>query len=196
MHATRFATAWRSSSAVQPACGGDPSTMTPARARALASAVIRNWVEKSGQQLVTRIRQESPGGLAATGLAACLTAVRQHAVHFQARTAQHAPRPAPLGAASGRRRSRSCRGGHADGAAYFAGQPRRRLPVEVGDYLAGASAVAMLRVLRAGSKLSGSSGSCARGDWSADLTPAGPGCRRRASCWRRVGGDRLACGDP
>ena len=62
----------------------DTSTMTPARARALASPIIRNWVEKSGQQLVTRIRQEPPGGLAATGLAACLTAVRQHAVHILA----------------------------------------------------------------------------------------------------------------
>ncbi len=58
----------------------DTSTMTPARARALASPIITNWVEKSEQQLVTRIRQEPPGGLAATGLAACLTAVRQHAV--------------------------------------------------------------------------------------------------------------------
>jgi hypothetical protein len=58
--------------------------MTPARARALASPIITNWVEKSEQQLVTRIRQEPPGGLAATGLAACLTAVRQHAVHVLA----------------------------------------------------------------------------------------------------------------
>jgi hypothetical protein len=62
----------------------DTSTMTPARARALASPIITNWVEKSEQQLVTRIRQEPPGGLAATGLAACLTAVRQHAVHILA----------------------------------------------------------------------------------------------------------------
>ena len=59
----------------------DTSTMTPARVRVLADPIIRDWVEKSGQQLVTRIRQEPPGGLAATGLAACLTAVRQHAVH-------------------------------------------------------------------------------------------------------------------
>lgn len=58
----------------------DTSTMTPTRVRALAGPIIRNSVEKSGQQLVTRIRQEPPGSLAATGLAACLTAVRQHAV--------------------------------------------------------------------------------------------------------------------
>ncbi len=66
----------------------DTSTMTAARARALASPIIRNWVEKSGQQLVTRIRQEPPGGLAATGLAACLTAVRQHGVHILAMPGQ------------------------------------------------------------------------------------------------------------
>ena len=62
--------------------------MTPARVRALADPIIRDWVEKSGQQLVTRIRREPPGGLAATGLAACLTAVRQHAVHTLAVPAQ------------------------------------------------------------------------------------------------------------
>ena len=62
----------------------DTSTMTPARARAPASPIIRNWVEKSGKQLVTRIRPEPPGGLAATALAACLTAVRQHAIHILA----------------------------------------------------------------------------------------------------------------
>ena len=66
----------------------DTSTMTPARARAPASPIIRNWVEKSGKQLVTRIRPEPPGGLAATGLAACLTAVRQHAVHILAMPGQ------------------------------------------------------------------------------------------------------------
>jgi hypothetical protein len=62
----------------------DTSGLTPAQVRALASPIIRNWVEKSEQQLVTRIRQEPPGGLAATGLAACLTAVRQHAVDILA----------------------------------------------------------------------------------------------------------------
>ena len=33
-------------------------------------------------------------------------------------------------------------------------------------------------------------------DWTADLTPGGPGCRGRASRWRRAGGERLACGGP
>ena len=62
----------------------DTSTLTPARVRALADPIIRTWVENSGQQLVTRIQQEPPGGLAATGLAACLNAVRQHAVQILA----------------------------------------------------------------------------------------------------------------
>jgi hypothetical protein len=66
----------------------DTSTITPARVRALAVPIIRNWVERSEQQLVTRIRQEPPGGLAATGLAACLTATRQHAVHILAMPCQ------------------------------------------------------------------------------------------------------------
>jgi hypothetical protein len=58
----------------------DTSTITPARVRALADPVIRNWAQTSEQALVTRIRQEPPGGRAATGLTACLAAVRQHAV--------------------------------------------------------------------------------------------------------------------
>ena len=66
----------------------DTSAMTPARVRMLADPIVRDWVEKSGQQLVTRIRQEPPAGLAATGLAACLTAVRRHAVHTLAVPAQ------------------------------------------------------------------------------------------------------------
>ncbi|MGD0935851.1 MAG: hypothetical protein ABR922_14930, partial [Streptosporangiaceae bacterium] len=66
----------------------DTSAMTPARVRMLADPIVRDSVEKSGQQLVTRIRQEPPAGLAATGLAACLTAVRRHAVHTLAVPAQ------------------------------------------------------------------------------------------------------------
>jgi len=67
-----------------PAPLADTSTLTPARVRALADPIIRTWVENSGQQLVTRIQQEPPGGLAATGLAACLNVVRQHAVQILA----------------------------------------------------------------------------------------------------------------
>jgi len=58
----------------------DTAALTPARVRALADAVIAKQAEKSGQRLVTRIRQQPPGGLAASGLTACLAAVRQHAV--------------------------------------------------------------------------------------------------------------------
>ena len=58
----------------------DTSTITPARVRALADPIIRKWAERSEQELLTRIRQEPPGGRAATGLTACLSAIRQHAV--------------------------------------------------------------------------------------------------------------------
>jgi hypothetical protein len=58
----------------------DTSTLTPARVRALADPIIRNWAETSEQALVARIREEPPGGRAAIGLTACLAAVTQHAV--------------------------------------------------------------------------------------------------------------------
>jgi hypothetical protein len=58
----------------------DPHTMTPARVRALAAPVIENWVTRRDQQLVGQITSEPPGGLAATGLNACLSAVNQGAV--------------------------------------------------------------------------------------------------------------------
>jgi Bacterial archaeo-eukaryotic release factor family 10 len=66
----------------------DTSAIIPARVRALAVPIIRNWVERSEPQLVAQIRLEPPGGLAATGLAACLTATRQHAVHTLAMPCQ------------------------------------------------------------------------------------------------------------
>jgi peptide chain release factor subunit 1 len=66
----------------------DTSTLTPARVRALADPIIRTWVENSGQQLVTRIREEPPGGLAAIGLTACLAAAGQHAIHVLAMPGQ------------------------------------------------------------------------------------------------------------
>jgi hypothetical protein len=58
----------------------DPHTMTPARVRALAAPVIEDWVNRREQQLVGQITSEPPGGLAATGLNACLPAVNQRAV--------------------------------------------------------------------------------------------------------------------
>jgi hypothetical protein len=45
----------------------DTSTVTPARVRALAVPIIRNWVERSEPQLVTQIRLEPPGGLSPPG---------------------------------------------------------------------------------------------------------------------------------
>jgi len=58
----------------------DPHTMTPARVRALAAPVIEDWVNRREQQLIDQIVQEPPGGLAAIGVNACLSAVNQRAV--------------------------------------------------------------------------------------------------------------------
>jgi len=58
----------------------DPHTMTPARVRALAAPVIESWVNRREQQLVGQITSEPPGGLAATGVNACLPAVNRRAV--------------------------------------------------------------------------------------------------------------------
>jgi hypothetical protein len=58
----------------------DPHTMTPARVRALAAPVIGSWVSRGELQLIDQISQEPPGGLAATGVNACLSAVNQRAV--------------------------------------------------------------------------------------------------------------------
>lgn len=58
----------------------DTATMTPAKIRVLADPVIMNWVTKTEEDLVGRIRQEPPGGLAAVGTPGCLAAIRRHAV--------------------------------------------------------------------------------------------------------------------
>ncbi len=58
----------------------DPHTMTPARVRALVAPVIENWVNRREQQLIDQVNQEPPGGLAALGVNACLSAVNQRAV--------------------------------------------------------------------------------------------------------------------
>ena len=60
----------------------DPHTMTPARVRALAAPVIENWMNRRDQQLIDQITQEPPGGLATTGVNACLSAVNQRAVEI------------------------------------------------------------------------------------------------------------------
>jgi peptide subunit release factor 1 (eRF1) len=58
----------------------DPRTMTAARVRELAAPVIEQWVSAREQRLAAEILQVPPGGLAATGLQACLAAVGQRAV--------------------------------------------------------------------------------------------------------------------
>lgn len=58
----------------------DTSALTPGRVRALAGPVVRAWAERSERELATRIQREPPGRLAVTGPAACLDAVRRHAV--------------------------------------------------------------------------------------------------------------------
>ncbi len=58
----------------------DPHTMTPARVGALAAPVIESWVSRREQRLIDQITQEPPGGLAAIGVNACLSAVNQRAV--------------------------------------------------------------------------------------------------------------------
>ena len=60
----------------------DPHTLTPAKVRDLAGRVIDDWVSARDQHLLTQILQQPPGGLTATGLAACLAAAAQHAIEF------------------------------------------------------------------------------------------------------------------
>jgi len=56
--------------------------MTPARVRALAAPVIENWANRRDQQLTGQITSEHLGGLAATGVNACLSAVNLRAVEM------------------------------------------------------------------------------------------------------------------
>jgi hypothetical protein len=58
----------------------DPHTLTPARVRDLAGQVIEDWVSAREEHLAAQIRQQPPGGLTATGLAACLAAANRHAI--------------------------------------------------------------------------------------------------------------------
>jgi hypothetical protein len=58
----------------------DPHTLTPAKARDLASRVIQNWLDQSDQRLVTKILEQPPDRLTAAGLSACLAAASQHAI--------------------------------------------------------------------------------------------------------------------
>ena len=57
----------------------DPAVITPARIRELAGPVVRQAMDRSAQELLTRIRDEQPG-TALAGLTDCLAAVNQGAV--------------------------------------------------------------------------------------------------------------------
>jgi hypothetical protein len=58
----------------------DPHTLTPAKARDLASRVIAGWMTRRDQRLAAGILREPPGKLTVVGLDACLAAAGQHAV--------------------------------------------------------------------------------------------------------------------
>jgi hypothetical protein len=58
----------------------DPHTLTPARARDLASRVIADWMTRRDRRMAAWILQEPPGKLTAIGLDACLAAAGQHAI--------------------------------------------------------------------------------------------------------------------
>jgi peptide chain release factor subunit 1 len=58
----------------------DLHTLTPAKARDLASRVIADWTARRDQLLAAEIGQEPRGELTAVGLDACLAAAGQHAI--------------------------------------------------------------------------------------------------------------------
>jgi PAS domain-containing protein len=58
----------------------DTRALTPARVRDLAEPVIARWAEQRAGRLAAEILEASPGGLAALGLAGCVTAVNARAV--------------------------------------------------------------------------------------------------------------------
>ena len=58
----------------------DTRALTPARVRDLAEPVIARCAEQSAGRLAAEILEASPGGLAAVGLADCVTAVNARAV--------------------------------------------------------------------------------------------------------------------
>jgi hypothetical protein len=58
----------------------DPSTLTAARVRDLAAPVVARWAEQRDERLAAEVMAVPPGGMAATGLTACLAAVRARAI--------------------------------------------------------------------------------------------------------------------
>ena len=58
----------------------DLHTLTPAKARDLASRVIADWLVRRDQRRAAGIVGEPPGELTAIGVDACIAAARQHAI--------------------------------------------------------------------------------------------------------------------
>jgi hypothetical protein len=59
----------------------NPHALTPARVRDLAAPVIARWADQRARRLAAEVL-ETPPGLAAIGLPACLAAVNDHAVEL------------------------------------------------------------------------------------------------------------------
>ena len=59
----------------------DARSLTPARVRELAAPLVARWAEQRAERLAEQLASMPPGGLAATGLRACLAAVNACAVH-------------------------------------------------------------------------------------------------------------------
>jgi release factor family 10 len=60
----------------------DPHTMTPARVRQLADEAVAKWEDGRERRLAAELAEQPPGGMAAIGLDACVTAANQHAVQL------------------------------------------------------------------------------------------------------------------
>ncbi|HTQ89798.1 MAG TPA: hypothetical protein VMK84_09930, partial [Streptosporangiaceae bacterium] len=60
----------------------DPHTLTPAKVRALADRVIRDWRDLQDHRLAAEFVRQPPDGRTATGLSACLAAASQHAIQL------------------------------------------------------------------------------------------------------------------
>lgn len=58
----------------------DPHTLTPAKARDLASTVIADWLARRDLRLAAEILRQPPGKLTAVGLDACIAAAGQQAI--------------------------------------------------------------------------------------------------------------------
>jgi hypothetical protein len=60
----------------------DPHTLTPAKVRARADRVIRDWRDLQDQRTTAEFVRQPPDGRTATGLGACLAAAGQHAIQL------------------------------------------------------------------------------------------------------------------